>query len=257
MLNKALHWIGAIAFLFSTIPSCEVIAKPFQKRMNENATSSPCIEFNKLNNLIRDKQITRKEALSQLQSLFPRVKKYFFEHGGKANQNATIIFPLESYNYKAVGGNNGSGYISWGYDYFDGNKHGGHPAHDIFIADKNQDCIDDKTGKPVNVLSVSSGIVVACESNWEEHSEQRGGNYIWIYDPGHERLYYYAHNNKIFVSPGTLVKPGDKIALVGRTGLNAIKKRSPTHLHFMVLSLADNFYPKPVDCYIELKGVKN
>jgi murein DD-endopeptidase MepM/ murein hydrolase activator NlpD len=46
------------------------------------------------------------------------------------------------------------------------------------------------------------------------------------------------------------------IATVGRTGLNAFKKRSPTHLHFTQLRFNNNFYPKPIDTYKELLEAK-
>ena len=72
---------------------------------------------------------------------------------------------------------NVSGYQPKGYDYFDGNKHGGHPAHDIFIHDRNQDNIDDNTGRPVDILSVSNGVVIACEQDWNTDSDLRGGKY--------------------------------------------------------------------------------
>ena len=51
---------------------------------------------------------------------------------------------------------------------------------------------------------------------------------------------------------GDIVKSGDIIATVGRTGLNAYKKRSPTHLHMMQLSLAKDGLPKAVDFYKDL-----
>ena len=48
---------------------------------------------------------------------------------------------------------------------------------------------------------------------------------------------------------GQIINAGDMIATVGSTGLNAFKKRSPTHLHFMKLTLDESFYPKPVNTY--------
>lgn len=65
-------------------------------------------------------------------------------------------------------------------------------------------------------------------------------------------LVYYAHNREIFVSPGDILRPGDRIATVGRTGLNARKKRSPTHLHLTCLKLRDGS-PKPENIYLDLK----
>ncbi len=221
---------------------------PFRKMY----VDTPCDELNKLNNKVRDGQITKREAQQRLKTLLPKVKDFYYGHGGK-DFPKTYKFPLQGYNSKAIGGKNGNGYIAQGYDYFAGNKHGGHPAHDIFIKDKNQDDIDDATNEKVNVLSATAGIVVATETEWEQPDDQRGGNYIWIYEPRANRLYYYAHNSRVLVRPGYIVKPGDVIAEVGRTGFNAIKKRSPTHLHYMVLQLDSNCAPKPINSYAELK----
>ncbi len=215
-----------------------------------------CVDFNALNIKIRDRQINKADGLRQMQHLLPEIKKYYYAHANKGFKADTWVFPLSGYNAKAVGGKNGDGFIASGYDYFDGNKHGGHPAHDIFIRDKNQDAIDDFTNKPVSVFSMTGGVVVALETNWDSTGSQRGGNYIWIFEPDSNYFFYYAHNNKIFVKLGDIVKPGDVIATVGRTGLNARKKRSPTHLHLMQLQLDKNSYPKPVNCYKLLTKVQ-
>ena len=70
-----------------------------------------------------------------------------------------------------------------GYDFFDGNKHGGHPAYDIFIRDKNRDCLDDKTGKPVNALAMEDCAELSVNTGWSRGSAIRGGNYVWLYNP--------------------------------------------------------------------------
>ncbi len=206
-------------------------------------------DFDALNDKIRDGLIEKSEALKQLQQLLPELKKYFYEHGGLDVESKNWIFPVQGYSSNAIGGTNGSGFVTNGYDYFDGNKHRGHPAHDIFIYDKNQDCIDDVTKKPVNVLSMTSGIVIATETEWDRKSSLRGGKYIWIYEPYSNSFFYYAHNNSILVKPLDIVTAGDTIATIGRTGLNAFKERSPTHLHIMQLRLDSAFYPRPENCY--------
>ena len=45
------------------------------------------------------------------------------------------------------------GYRSDGFDLFDMDVKGSHPAHDLFVYDKNQDNLDDRTWKPVEVLA--------------------------------------------------------------------------------------------------------
>jgi len=217
-----------------------------------SVTLDTCVDFKALNDKIRDQLIPKEDALAQVQKMLPKLKTYFYANGGQDFPKSNWVFPVQGYNLKAIGGTNGSGYVATGYDYFDGNKHGGHPAHDIFIFDKNQDCIDDITKKPVNVHSMAGGIVIATETVWYTASNLRGGKYIWIYDPFSNSLFYYAHNSKIMVQPCDIVKAGDTIAIVGRTGLNAFKKRSPTHLHIMQLKLDKDNYPRPIDCYKDL-----
>jgi len=248
-----------ICFLFllscsnnsATKSEMNIIQNPVQP-----SSTNTCVDFNSLNNKIRDGIISKDEALKQIQLLLPKLKNFYYNNGGKDFPKSEWIFPVQGYTSKSIGGSDGSGYISSGYDYFDGNKHKGHPAQDIFIVDKNQDCTDNKTKKPVNVLSMTSGIVIATETVWDTTSNLRGGKYIWIYDPSTTSFYYYAHNNNVLVHPCDIVKPGDTIATVGRSGLNAFKKRSPTHLHLMQLMLDDNDYPKPVNCYKDLITLK-
>ena len=214
-------------------------------------------QFDSVNTLVRDNKISRAVALKQFQKIIPQIKTDYTKQGKKNNVEETWTFPLQGYSYKAIGSKNGEGYISKSYDYFDGNKHGGHPAQDIFIQDKNQDCKDDKTGKYVNVISLNEGVVVSTESNWNSLSKLRGGKYIWIYNLTSNSLFYYAHNNQVLVSVGQILKSGDIIATVGRSGLNAYKKRSPTHLHISQLKFDKDFYPKPVDLYQTLLKVKS
>jgi len=209
---------------------------------------NPCLQFDRLNTLIRDGLIDRESARSQIKELLPKVKAYFYANGGVDSPENEWVFPVQGYNQKAIGGVGGNGYISKGYDYFDGNKHAGHPAHDIFITDKNQDGLDDKTHKPVNVLAMKSGVVVATANEWAVGSDLRGGKYVYVFEPLTNGLIYYAHNSEVFVKPGDLVKAGAVLAAVGRTGKNANAARSPTHLHVAGLAVTDG-YPKAYDLY--------
>jgi hypothetical protein len=224
--------------------------------------------FSKFNSAVLKGNIKKDSAQKAFKELFHYINHWLFLRSQIDLANGWF-FPLKGYNYHAIGGN-GDGYSDKGYRYLDGNKHGAHPAHDIFIADKNQDCIDDHTHKPVDVLAVDFGIVIACSNSWDTTSNLRGGKYIWIYHYQTTTvttlknqtsspitssvgiLTYYAHNNAIFVKPGDTVKPGQKIAEVGRTGYNAYKKRSPTHLHFSAFHLVDDL-PVPFNPYQQLK----
>ena len=99
------------------------------------------------------------------------------------------------------------------------------------------------------VLAMTGGIVVALEKEWSASSTLRGGKYLWVYDPSAEALVYYAHNRELTVGLGDIVKPGDPIAFVGRTGLNAARKRSPTHLHLTYLTVNRDGTLTPQDPY--------
>ncbi len=195
------------------------------------AQTSAVDEFDELYAMIRDGKINKADAIVQLDKLTEQIANLYYGKGGVDHPKDEFCFPLRGYNQSSIGGKNGSGYITKDYDFFEGNKHGGHPAHDIFIYDKNQDSNDDRTGNPVDVLSMSGGIVVALSKDWEPTSDLRGGKFVMIYDPGADAIYYYAHNNKVTIDLGDIVEPCEKIAEVGRSGLNAYKQRSPTHLH--------------------------
>jgi hypothetical protein len=249
--------VGVISFLCFTKNETNIKTVNRINPISSIFLADSCPDFNSLNNKIRDGRISKQEALKQLQILIPQIRKYYDKQRCNNIEKSNLTFPVQRYSSRAIGGTNGSGYIASGYNYLDGNKHGGHPAHDIFITDKNQDCVDDISKKPVIVLSMTSGIVIAADTSWGSTSNLRGGKYIWIYEPKSNSFYYYAHNSKIFVKPGQIVNSGDTIATIGRTGLNAFKKRSPTHLHIMQLKLDSNYYPKPVNCYNALISIKS
>jgi murein DD-endopeptidase MepM/ murein hydrolase activator NlpD len=205
-----------------------------------------CNRINQLNNQITSGTISRQQAATQFAGLFVQLQR-----SAPAMQAHTWIFPLQGYSVNAIGGTHGSGYTDKGYSFLDGNKHKAHPAHDIFIHDINQDHLDDHTCQPVNVLAVDDGIVIASSNRWQVGSSLRGGKYIWLYHPQQNQLTYYAHNQLLTVKPSDVVKRGQKIAEVGRTGFNAYKKRSPTHLHFSAFRLNRNL-PVPFNCYRQL-----
>ena len=210
----------------------------------------PASEWHLLYIKIRDRIITKEEALNKLKELEALLKDFYLKNWDRKLDDR-LCFPLKGYSFHFIGGKGGSGYQAQGYDFFDGNDHRGHPGHDIFIRDKNQDGLDDMTDKPVEVISASSGIVVSVNLNWKPSSPLRGGNYIWIYEPIQSRYYYYAHLDQLFVRVGQIVSTGDRLGTLGRTGVKAYLQQSPTHLHFVVHE-SINGYPKPINPYIEL-----
>ena len=243
-INVLMSLMLSIVLLLAFSISCEA----------QNASTKLvelCQEFNELNTIIRDGKIDKFKAKEQFRALFEQIRNEYYAAGGQNYIAKDWIFPLKGYGYRAIGGVNGNGYKVAGYDYFEGDRHSGHPSQDIFIRDKNQRCVDDGTKQSVNVLSITGGVVVAAEKDWDSSSKLRGGKYIWIYDWTSNALIYYAHNSVVNVEVGDIIKPGDVIANVGRTGLNAFKRRSPTHLHITYLSIIDGL-PVPRNIYKEL-----
>lgn len=161
------------------------------------------------------------------------------------DETTKFIFPLRGYLPKYSIGGNGRGFRAKGFDLFDADARGSHAAHDLFIRDGNQDNIDDRMCLPVDLLSFTQGIVVATDTTWQPESQLRGGNFVWVYDPCLNGLFYYAHNSRVVVQPGQWVQAGQKLGEVGRTGLNAYKERSPTHVHMMFLRLDSAYLPQP------------
>jgi peptidoglycan LD-endopeptidase LytH len=209
----------------------------------------PCDDWNRLEKAIRDNGIERKRASGEIIRLD---RELLGAYSGKAG-HATYHFPVKGYGPECIGGRQGNGYTPSGYDFYDGNRHGGHPAHDLFIRDKSRSGLDSGTGRPAGIVAFTGGVVVGVNPTWKYPSEIRGGRYIWIFNPEENRFYYYAHLEKLLVALGDVVKAGDTIALLGRTGKNARPKRSPTHLHFMCLSF-DNGRMTPHDTYRDLLG---
>ncbi len=220
------------------------------------APSPLCTAYNEFNTLIRDGRISKTAARRELPVKLAGIRAEYYQRGGRDYPSNEWVFPVAGYTTGAIDKGRSHGFISSGYDFFSGNRHGGHPAYDIFIHDRNQDNRDDRSGKTVEVLSMTGGIVVALEKKWQQGSTLRGGKYIWVYDPANDLLVYYAHNEELFVEVGTIVKPGDVVATVGRSGLNAAKKRSPTHLHFSVLEIR-NGQPVPLPVYQKLQQAKS
>lgn len=200
-------------------------------------------KWNSLDKKIASKQISKKEAIILLGKYADEVSLYYFKHGGTRIQPDNWVFPLSDFSslsyYK-----NGNDYNENEYDYFDGNESWNHPANDICIPDTNKDSKDDITGNPVNVISMSGGVVIANDTAWEPGSILRAGKYVRVFDPANNYLLYYSHLSSVNKKPGDLVKPGDKIGEVGRTGRSMILSYGDTHLHIALLTL-DNGCPAP------------
>ncbi len=226
-----------------------------------------CQQFQTLYTQIREQSVAPDSARLQFGAIMQGLQKRFQSRPTQFTRHDSVqrdslsragyfTFPLRRYGPSAIGGTHGEGYRGQSFDLFDYNVRGSHPAQDIFITDRNQDNLDDRTDAPVDVMSMSSGLVLAVETGWTAGEEYRGGNWIWVYDPVLHGLFYYAHNNVVDVAPGQWVSSGQKLSEVGRTGFNAYKGRSPTHLHLMYLQLDTMGLPQPQNPYAWLMSAR-
>ncbi len=121
--------------------------------------------------LIRDGKLDKNLSIRQFKTLLAEIKEQYNQKKAPSYNSDKWVFPLKGYTIDiSIGNSKDEGYIPGRYDFFDGNEHKGHAALDIFITDSNQDCIDDRTKKPVDILSLTSGVVLATETNWDTAS---------------------------------------------------------------------------------------
>jgi len=214
-----------------------------------------CDKWDVLDSLIVNSMIEPDDALELMITYEPELRKYFRQKKGVQISKDNWSFPLSNYT-SFYFRDNGNDYKVSGFDYFQGSNTKGHPAHDIMILDMNKDLLDDSTLKPVDVVSMSGGVVVATDTTWMPGSLLRGGKYVKIFDVTNNGLFYYSHLSQVDVKPGDIVVNGDKIGEVGRTGRKAILKGGKTHLHVAYLKFVDG-YPMPYDIILELKKSAN
>lgn len=221
------------------------------------ASSNPVDEWDVFEKRVRDQVIEKDSARALFPEIYERLKKYSSQY--QFADTSKWIFPVEGYSVKDAGEGGFRPNIRYGsspvkgYCFYDGNKHGGHPAYDIFIHDRDRNCMDDNTQRPVNIVSPVTLLIISTYANWQEDSEIRGGNYVWAMDPQGGIMFYFAHLNTVNVSKGDFCKAGDIIGSVGRSGKNAYQQKSPTHLHLMLLKV-DNDSLIPFDFWEYLKS---
>lgn len=217
----------------------------------DNKAVDICSKWNKLDSEIVNQIIDIDEAVDLMKEYEPLVRQYFRQKKGVMTSRSDWVFPLSnvtSFYFR----DNGNDYKVTGYDYFQGSNSKGHPAHDIMILDMNKDLLDDSTLKPVDIVSMSSGVIVATDTTWKVGSKLRGGKYVKVFDVTNNGIFYYSHLSTVSVKPGDIVTAGDKIGEVGRTGRKAILPGGKTHLHVAFL-ISEDGYPVPEDIIKELK----
>lgn len=213
-----------------------------------------CAQFEYLNKALDKYKLMPDSAQTQFRHILPALDAYYAQQQLPYYTDTAWVFPVRGYTPAAIGGTarDKYGFVDNGCGFFDRGINPGHPAYDIFIRDLNNDGIDDRTRQCATVLSMTGGVVVDTEPEWQSGNTGRGGRYIWIYDPAGPGFLYYAHNNDLYVKPGDIVTPGQPIATLGRTGSNARKERSQTHLHFCYYRYTTDSLLKPARFYNSL-----
>ncbi len=236
---------GYFNYLSDYIPLGEPTLRRFEPTFSIEESSSAIDKWDNFEKAVRNQTISKDSAKKVFPSLHAELKNYAEKY-----KFDTLItswaFPVDGYGMDALGKGGFKPDIYYGgstikgYDFYDGNKHGGHPAYDIFILDKNQDCVDDNDGKPVNIAAPVDLMILSIFKAWVKGSGIRGGNYVWALDPYDNQIFYFAHMDSIFVEGGDFCNKGTPIGTMGRSGKNAWVKRCPTHLHMMILKIEGN-----------------
>ena len=176
------------------------------------AVSGPIEEWDRFEKQVRDQAVSKDSLKKEFSAVYAPLKEYCGRCPFTAQNH--WVFPLRGHGLPDVGkggfapGSYYGGSPIKGYDFFDGNRHGGHPAYDIFIRDNNYDAKDDRTGGPVNVAVPIDLVVISINSQWKSGSGLRGGNYVWALSPSKDLLFYFAHLDSVFVAGGAFCKAG-------------------------------------------------
>jgi peptidoglycan LD-endopeptidase LytH len=116
--------------------------------------------FQQLNTQIREQTLTPDSAQMRFQGILRELRDVTEPYRQKiCNDSIRFVFPLKDYNEEHIGGN-GFGFRPRGFNLFDHAVQGSHPAHDIFIYDRNQDSVDDQTDLPVDVLAPTEAVIL-------------------------------------------------------------------------------------------------
>lgn len=197
-------------------------------------------KWSALDSLIWNRKIDKQSAIEQIKIYTDSAIRYANK---MKMQKGIDHFPVAGYS-KIVFRDDGDDYRDENYDYFDGQEPNGHPAHDIFILDKDSDGVDDILHTKPFAVSAVNGIILSVYNHWKENDRMLSGNYINLFDPFDTAIYFYCHLDSVFVKPGDIVNAGDKLGYIGRTGRRAFKGK--THLHIAYFKIR-NGYPVPVD----------
>lgn len=204
--------------------------------------------WHKTDLLIRDRKIDENDAMDSIALFVKLGVQEFKTKGVPGTTRNNWVFPMFGFTWTGYR-TDGKDYKDEDFDYFQGGEFHGHPAHDIFILDKDTNCVEDSTGKEVYATAMVTGIVLSKYDTWFRADYLRSGNYVKLFDPESKAIFYYSHLDSVFVNVGQLVKAGEPIGYVGRTGRKAIKGK--THIHIAYYKIDDG-HPIPEDIIEDL-----
>lgn len=204
--------------------------------------------WHKTDQLIRDRKIDAGDAEDSIAMYVKLAKDDFMTRDIPTTKRADWVFPMSgwtSVTYRS----GGKDYKDARFDYFQGGEFKDHPANDIFILDKDSNTYEDSTGEKVYAAAMVTGVVISKYSTWFKQDYLRSGNYVKLFDPESEAIFYYSHLDSVFVEPGQLVKAGEPLGYVGRTGRKAIKGK--THVHIAYYKIEEG-HPIPEEIIKDL-----
>lgn len=194
--------------------------------------------WEELEQSVWDGKASPKEARARFKELWPQVS--IDDKPSDPVNRWQWAFPLPGYDAEAYG----LSYAPEGYRFYDGPQAKGYPALNIYIRDRQRRGLDDRDGKPVPVVACRDGVVVSARRYWEPSDANPLGVYVCVFDQEQKLFFYYCHLAKLRVSVGELVRKGQLLGTLGRTGKDLQLKRLGTHLRLQVHTFDDGlFYP--------------
>jgi murein DD-endopeptidase MepM/ murein hydrolase activator NlpD len=198
-----------------------------------------CRQWEELEQKVWDGKADRKEAHAKFKELWPRVT--IDDLPSPKEGLWQWVFPMPGYGADDW---SGQSYSPEEFKFADGPAAVGHPAINIYAHDRGRKGWDDRNAKPMVIVSATDGVVVSARKFWTEADPNPLGVYVCVLSQEEKRFFYYAHLSKLKVGLGQLVKKGQVLGWLGRTGTDVLKKNLGTHLRFEIHSFDDGlFYP--------------
>jgi hypothetical protein len=141
-----------------------------------------CSGFNEFNGLFRDGRISKVAARTELSMRLVEIRNEYYQRDGRDYSSTDWAFPPTGYDARPIDKGRSHGFVPSGCDFFGGNHHGGHPAYDIFIRDRNQDSRDDRS--VLDIHPKQKAIIVSGFSESDRvHAAQALGAGVYVRKP--------------------------------------------------------------------------